>query len=420
MLELRVLNGTHAGARALLADLPQLIGSGEDCTLILSDEGVQSQHASLEHRRDGSTVLRWLNSELPPLVMRAGQGAQMGPVRVAIEQIDAPWREDVPLVEPGPAVSAQVSAPRTGRVAARRWWLACAAAVLLALLALAAVSALRAWRGSGQVAPAPQHPEVAPDAALAHAIARLGLTGRVRIDLTHPQAPVVTAGFLPEEDLRALAQQLSRLSPRPKLVQLDEAELVAAVTHEVRQLGSQEAPLAVRHLGAGRFLVEGRVAGDDERARVMARLEQGFPLASGFESALMTDADAAAAMLEELRRLGLGRLQGAWIDGTLVLETSLAPGDQVRWERALVAAAARHGLPFKAQVQVQTGMQQPAGAALPFTVRSVVHSPLPHVTLADGRKLATGARLEGWQLKEIGPGGLVFDGPQGQRIRMER
>ncbi len=40
MLELRILTGTHAGARALLTDIPQLVGSDEGCALILSDTGI--------------------------------------------------------------------------------------------------------------------------------------------------------------------------------------------------------------------------------------------------------------------------------------------------------------------------------------------------------------------------------------------
>jgi hypothetical protein len=125
-------------------------------------------------------------------------------------------------------------------------------------------------------------------------------------------------------------------------------------------------------------------------------------------------------MLEALRRQGLGRIHGEWTEGMLVLEVTLAPGDQVRWEQALLAVATRHDLPFRAQVRLQPGTQRPTAAELPFTIRSVVNSPLPHVTLSDGRKLMAGGRLEGWQLQEIGASHLVLDGPQGQRITMER
>ncbi len=57
MLELRVLTGTHAGARALLTDEAQWIGSGDNCALILTDEGLVEQHARIEHRPDGTLLL---------------------------------------------------------------------------------------------------------------------------------------------------------------------------------------------------------------------------------------------------------------------------------------------------------------------------------------------------------------------------
>ncbi len=424
MLELRVLSGTHAGARALLAASPQVIGSGENCALILSDEGVLAQHASLEHQADGSTVLRWLNSEMSPLIVRPGQGAQMGPVRVAIEQIDTPWREDVPILAPPPAQpSPQVSERRTGLSPNQ---------VLLrtgAMLAVLALLGLVFWAGLTLLQEAPDAPQdiassagpaASSDHALALAIARLGLAGRVRIDRTDPQSPAVSVGFLPEEDMLALAQELSRLSPRPRLVRADESELVNAVTQAVQQLAGPGLPATARYLGNGRFRLEGRVTDEVHRARVIAQLEREFPFAAGFESNLTTQADGAAAMLEALRRQGLGRIHGEWTEGMLVLEVTLAPGDQVRWEQALLAVATRHDLPFRAQVRLQPGTQRPTAAELPFTIRSVVNSPLPHVTLSDGRKLMAGGRLDGWQLQEIGASHLVLDGPQGQRITMER
>ena len=48
MLELRVLTGTHAGARVLLPDTPQQLGSDPSCDLVLSDEGLLARHAAIE------------------------------------------------------------------------------------------------------------------------------------------------------------------------------------------------------------------------------------------------------------------------------------------------------------------------------------------------------------------------------------
>lgn len=437
LFELRVLTGTHSGARALLAEQPQTLGSGDDCALILSDEGVLAQHATLEQRPDGSTALRWLDSDLPPLVIRPGQGAWVGPVQVAVERIDAPWCDEVPLADATLAPedpSADLPQPGPGDLPTpptRRWgsWArrgaGCAAALILAGLAVwPLVQAVQDGQAAAAPStPAPSHaqPGSAPADALQVIVAQLGLASRVRIDRSNPQAPVVTVGFLPEDEALALAQALSRVSPRPGMVPVDEAELIASVTEAVQQEGGPaDAPLGVQYLGAGRFRVQGQVADEGERAQLIARLEQAFPMAGGFESALTTRAEAGQAMVGELQRARLGRVTGQWIDGALVLDVTLDAGTQARWEHALMAAASRHALPFRAQVRMAQGTQEPNSAELPFKIRSVVSSALPHVMLADGRKLLTGARLEGWRLRDIGRRTLVFEDPQGHPYTVER
>ena len=100
MLELRVLTGTHAGARVLLPDTPQQLGSDPSCDLVLSDEGLLARHAAIEAREDGTVVLRWLSDPQRELVLSPGEAVDLGPVRIAIEEADSPWRDDVPLREP--------------------------------------------------------------------------------------------------------------------------------------------------------------------------------------------------------------------------------------------------------------------------------------------------------------------------------
>ncbi len=365
MLELRVLTGTHAGARALLADVPQLIGSDEDCTLILSDTGIQRQHASLEHQPDGSILLRLLDGDLPPLVIRPGQGTQLGPVRLAVERTDAPWQDEVPMLEPDlpePALeeTSQAATATPRRVGpGARWtrvmpWLAAAVGLLGAIL-WPVVHALQGTRTAAHasVHPAATAPVSTPADAVRRVVGELGLAQQVTVDSADPQLPVVHAGFVSEDELLALAQALARLSPRPRLVTSDDAQR------------------------------------------------------------------AGAALLQDLQRQGLGQVTGQWIDGTLVVDAVLAPGMQPRWEQALVAAAARHALPFRAQVSTTPAPPPAATGPLPFTVRSVVTNPLPHVTLTDGRKLFVGGRLDGWLLTAISPRALTFEDRQGHRITQE-
>lgn len=474
MFELRVLTGTHAGARAILAGLPQTLGSDADCDLILSDTGVQAHHARLELREDGSTLLVWADDSLPPLEIQPGEGAALGPVHIVVEPSDAPWRDDVkvrraqgqeaiepvlleepeapapeeaaqdvsPQPQPQPQVLARVSAQaQAWQAALEAWWrprLSMAAArgrrllrlvpavMVMGIAGAAAVFIWRQWYPEDRIV-APRTPAIAPGMPgsplepLETAIARLGFGSRVTVQAVAGREPVVNASFLSEEEMETLANTLSRLDPRPQLRVASEQDIVTAVTDRVlreAQAGSQA--LSVQYLGAGRFRVDGRVADDSQRAQVIANLERAFPQISGFESAMTTDADMAHALLEDLRQQGIGGLTGEWADGVLSVEVRLAPEERSRWERALVAVAARHDVPLRATVRELAGRPRQAPPVLPFTVRSIVSSDMPYVMLADGSKLVTGASVSGWRLVEVRANGVVFEGAQGYRITLER
>ncbi|MEY2617701.1 MAG: hypothetical protein RL522_703 [Pseudomonadota bacterium] len=366
MLELRVLTGTHAGARALLADVPHLIGSDDDCALILSDAGILRRHASLEYQPDGSILLRLLDGDSPPLVIRPGQGTWLGPVQLAVERVDTPWQDKVPLLEPSEPDPAQKDTtdscgppPRRFEPVARWTRAMPGVAVAVGLLGAVLWPVVHALQGTDAAAatahtPAPSSAPVStPIDAIQRVVSGLGLTAQVTLDQTDPQSPVVHAEFISEDEVLALAQALARLSPRPRLVTADDTQL------------------------------------------------------------------AGTALLRDLQRQGLGHITGQWIDGTLVVDAVLSPGMQPRWEQALVAAAARHALPFRAQVSTAHMTPLASTGPLPFAVRSVVTNPLPHVTLTDGRKLFVGGRLDGWQLTGISPRALTFEDRQGHRITQE-
>lgn len=430
MLELRVLTGTHAGARALLAAEPQVIGSGDDCALILTDEGVLAQHARIEYRADGSLILQWLDDSQPPVVLRAGESACVGPVKIAVEVLGSPWDDDLPAAgaTTSPTPSGQAAAdpePQPTRQVKTRQHLA-RLATLTGSISIAGL--ILAWPLAHSVL----SPNAAPTAATQPAtrvpaesllplIARLGMRDRVTVDASDPQRPGVKAMFLTGEEVETLANELSKRSPRPHLKIVDEAEAISQVVQGVQRLGSLlGATVSAQHMGGGKFRVEGQVADAAQRSQLASDLKDAFPQVAEFDIAIQVQAETARAMVEDLKREGVAQIQARWVDGMLTMDVRIPPGGVAQWEKTLQEAASRYDLPFRVRVMGPDAAAGNGSPLLPFTVRSVVSTPLPYVVLADGRKLASGGEIDGWRLVAIDPRAIRFEGPLGKQFTMER
>lgn len=428
MLELRVLTGTHAGARALLAAEPQFIGSGDDCALILTDDGVMAQHACIEQGADGSIVLKWQEADLAPSILQPGESACVGPVRIAVVPCDAPWREDLPLASP-PAPRTAAAERTSGQAplsprntgGSRTFAGLAGVAALIAALPLAWPLAHSVRTHAADELPSPLPATASSDEPLAHLIARLGLEGRTRVDFSNAQHPVVKAAFLSEQEIEALANELSRRSPRPHLELIEEAEAVAQVVQGVQRMSDLSGTqVTARHLGAGQFRIEGHAADEGQRSQLVADIRDAFAQVSGFEVEIKIRAESARAMVEDLKREAVGQLTTRWADGILTLEAIVPAGGLPAWERALVAAASRHDVPFRATVKSTEVAGGKVPSQLPFTVRSVVSGPTPYVVLADGLKLATGGEVQGWRLVHVDPRNARFEGPTANQFTLER
>lgn len=454
MFELRVLTGTHAGARALLPDAPQVLGSGDDCDLILSDEGVQERHARLEQREDGTTVLHWLEGDLPPLVIHPGEGVRIGSVEIAVEPLDAPWRDDVTSCDaghpapalapagpaspdearideamdstrPAPATAAPAGgALRDGsRLARVPGWL------ILAVAAIAAAGWLTSrWMaqpatpeptgGSSTAVGSPGLPTGTND--ILAAIRRLGLSDRAEVSMNAARQPVVRAFLLSEEEAESLASALAQLTPRPGLQLTDEQDLLVAVTDTLqRYAGGGRTPLTARYMGDASFRLEGRVTDELQKQALLATMRERFPQVRTFDASIQTDTGIADGLLEALRRRYGGEIQGAWADGTLSLELTLARAEVLRWEQVLQAVAADYPVPLRARLHV-IEPQEPPAVRLPFSVRTVAGTDPPYVLLDTGEKLTIDGSIGGWRVVQINAKAVVFESLRGRRITLER
>lgn len=443
--ELRVLTGIHAGARAPLPDGEATIGTAGSCDFILSDEGVQPQHARLLPEGDGWTV-HWLqDAGAPPVRLAPGAGLSIGPVLVTLDAANAPWPDKLPTPRdepaemhsrepeatqspdqtPAPAAGQPIDPPMADGSARRLPWILVApvvAAVVVTALALAwALFSPRAAR----IAPAPARPPIDANAAqqrVARTVGELGFGQRVSVESDGNGGSVVRAILVSDEEAEALASAVSQLSPRPLLQIVTESDLRQSVAEAVERHAAQlQVSLSAKYLGDGRFRIDGQLPGQSERDSLLSNLRAQFPQVRTFESGLLTPESAAERMVADLQAAGIAQVRGQWRDGKLWLDVRLAESDIPRWEQALARTATRHSLPFSAQMELLP--VPPAGTAnaiLPFRLHSVISGNTPYVVLADGTKLLTGGSHLGWQLVEVAPQRVVFEGSGARRVELAR
>ena len=478
MLELRVLTGTHAGARVLLPDTPQQLGSDPSCDLVLSDEGLLARHAAIEAREDGTVVLRWLSDPPREVVLSPGEAVDLGPVRIAIEEADSPWREDVPLREPDAMDEIGDLAPGAGDTdperAARRsarkganpaagaaagtgvggsaTWLAdqltragpalvwvLAALGGLGLVATLLINALGpATTGATAASPSatsgttPTDPSASagaapgrPSSPMAEAMAQasaaiepLGLGKRVRVEPDRLAGLRVRAAFLDEGQVQSLREALARLPTPPRLQVMNASQIQSQLDEAlITQDTGTATQLEAVPTGEGRYRIQGRVASPAQRDALMALLARAAPLAQGLDSALRTGEDEAQALLQAMKELGLAEVDGEWTGTRLEARVRIQQAALPRWERALAGLATQHAVPFRVSI---TRLIAPTVTALPFALRSVVGGTIPFVTLGDGRRLTVDGQVDGWRLLAIRPEAVVFENAEGARITLER
>lgn len=459
VLELRILSGLHAGARAPLQGQAYLLGALDDCDIVLGDAGVQPHHARLSRRemaggQEGAAAwqIDWLAQEdgepthLPTRMAR-GRAVPLGPVVVAVDEPGAPWPtlEQLVLVPHAPALAPGLPPPREpltpGGSGLRARFQAVsprrvAVGLTVATLGLsAAAAALVVWPvaltgdtpAAAGAANAPQAQPTAPDPtqrlAIEAALAGRGLAGRARIEPAGA-AWQVRAPVLNDLDAEALSAALARLQPRPLLRLPTEQELRDEVTAALPGLaGANAGAVRLRALGPGRFRLEGRMAQAAERDALLRAVADAFPQAQ-WEHAVHTPEEAADALLAELRGRGW-QAGGEWKDGVLQLQVTLQQRDVPQWEQTLLALAPGHDVPLRAAMTFAPGTPTPAPVAsgaqaqLPFHVRGVVGGDMPYVLLADGDKLALGGVRKGWRLATVSASQVMFENGA-QRVALTR
>lgn len=256
---LRIVGGLHAGANRTLAEQEMiLVGSGEDCDIVLADPGVASHHALIS-LVNGRFTLRALDAPLKvggsvvhpgdPVDLTGVERVGMGEAALAFGAEEDPgWAAVLPGMA-GAKPAAKPASPYLRRLPA----VAAIAALSLASLAIFAA-----------VMPA-QDPQVEPEAQLRKMLTEHAISnGDVRAD---DNGGLVLTGTIADNASRERVRRQIEAQQLQARVDLRTGEDIARDVQEV--LRSQGLTARTRYLGNGDVEVSGRFE-DEESLRTAA------------------------------------------------------------------------------------------------------------------------------------------------------
>lgn len=255
---LRIVAGLHAGASRPLADQEMLVvGSGDDCDIVLADTGVAAHHA-LVTLVGGVFTLRALDAPLriegrplhpgDPVEVRAMQRIDLGEAAIAFGGGDAAaWDALFPAI-------AQPGRRRRARPLLRQLPLIAAGAVV-ALLLVAVVASVLPRRGA----------QVDSRAFLQAMVPQYGITdSSIRTD---ENGNLVLAGTVETDAVRSqVQQQLDQAGVQASLA-LRTGENIAVAVREVFRASGMN--VQTRYLGEGRVEISGTGLDQEKFANVL-------------------------------------------------------------------------------------------------------------------------------------------------------
>ena len=439
-IEFRVLLGPQAGSRLTLAPGDYDLGSGDDCTIILSGPKIQSLHARLSFDGEvpsltpveGSVCDTQGNEITETIELDLGMPLEMGGIWISVDDVEAEWpnpTDVLPLappsahVEPKEHASQEAQSSNSLAVTQTRY----ARKILFALLVLVSlvvIIALGALMWGGHIAQRQQAAAPQAKASLAEPpslrkvrdiVAISGVGASIEISSTRDQK-VLVRGFVPDAHIKATMQQaLLEVTPAPKLELFVDAELMTAATQLIAEkIDPTRAKLHVESVNGGILSLEGAVISQSVRESVMDLLTAGVPGLKRIQSSVILAEDLPQLLQDQLSEAGLlKKMQIIEKQPEFILRGTLNEDDMRRWEALIVNYSERYGklLPVKASLRL-------ASRKPPVQVQTIVGGVMPFVVTESGDRITRGGDINGNILLFIKDNEVIFEG--NERFRISR
>lgn len=454
--EIKVLSGVQAGARASLHGLRVVIGSADDCDIVLSADDVVARHAVLTlgpeglsiaalegevTRADGSLV-----TDDEPLLPHAPVG--LGGSIVAVGEGGVPWpRIDLATFGRRPAAPADDFRPEgevtpsdvpvratsdapvvvdehpASRQAPTFLSVPSGRQTVYPLIVLLLVGV--GFIGFTWFAEGPADAQVAQQTmALADDVAGTEVSDSERVE-----AALAAGGFGDAIEIRSLRDGAVILTGYVELSRQKEAlsqglgvdgvEIMTRVWAQEdlvkaaeRRLVDLDPGLTVSSVGLGVVALGGFLDTPDRRERIVSTVREDVPGLREVRDQMVTPIDAAREVRAAVADSALaGKVQVDVADGTVVARGALG-GDGIGiWNTMLADLRNRHGdaLPVRTEFV-------PVISDLPFAIRGIVAGQMRYVMTDGGRRVSEGGDLGGgFRVEAISDGEVTIVG-QGQRF----
>jgi type III secretion protein D len=469
-LELRVLRGSHAGARAPLprSETASTVGATIEHDIVLRDSPRASGGASVACR-DGAWT--WTARRgAAPMALALGAAVRIGAAVITVDSVQAPWPDvdrlaviepeapdapgaDTPAVStdpppesddvmptaelataaapegavagsppaaPAPPHPASGPRPHAAAKGSRRRW------GIFAFIPVVAGVAGLIWASTAP-APAPAEPAAALVPAVPAATAETIQALIDELDLADSlkvrgrRADALEVVGVVDDDMQRddLRERLSALKPAPLFGVLTRVEFKTEVDAEAKTL---DPGLTLAVDGRAGLRVSGVVGEAREIEAVSRRIATELPAAVRMDTAIKSAADVVSDFSDELTRRGLA-MHARLEEGKMIVDGTLARDRVAQWESLILDFNKRYGerIPFYARFDddaqaATTGPPTPSltsGAGWLPSIAAVVGGDSPYLVMADGRKVMLGGTLNGYELVEVRSDALVLKAAHG-------
>lgn len=425
--ELRILSGLHHGARCPVR-ASATIGSHPQCDVVLSDEAIPPEAATIRIEEDGWRLsLDGVAEDASP-VLPFNTSAALGATRLTVASADAPWIEPIeePLRAPdsgsagqpgsvlGDGVRVQGEAkthrrgsktrPAQDRGRAGMLW--SIAGILLVLVfggvAVAAFSPPR-MQPAAKLAPLDGTGAESLGRVL-HVLQQLSFAERVSASLSPDHHVVITGWVRDEPEHDRLSTALASIWPSPTLQVGTQEQMTRRIESLVQDLDIR---VAVDYLSAGRYTIRGIAGSDTVRNEAFDRWTAGLGNFASAAAQITLASEALASVQAAVANADLDAVSVEWSTGTFVIR---AKGyDAIRLGRLQALIDVLNVTYMNALVIEPVDAAPPS--SVPFRIHSVVGGAQPWLVLEDGTRMVVGGTHGDYLLKSIDDGRIVFEGP---------
>ncbi len=442
-LELRVLHGPQAGSRLILAMGDYVLGTDEECEVMLAGPRLQGAHARLHFDGDlasitplEGTVLDAQGKEISgTFTLALGMPIELGGIWITVDEVDSPWPSTenlIPQPSPPPAPPPAVETPATEattvagiiqppiepdiqRIRARR--------ILIAAMSTLAAIAVMGIVGAGWLASRSTNMETTSITATDDSKQMTTLNARlaeafperkIYVSAGAGSTPVVTAYATDKAMADRMELTIRKLLGAP-VTHIYQDDLMVQSTRSIAQKFRQEgtrAMVQVNDVNNGVISVQGTVVSNSTREELLEALRAGVPGLRSIEASLHNSEELPTLLAERMASAGLAKkLQVVSQQPEYTLRGSLSEEDMQRWETLLLEFSSEFGslLPIRATVTLL--QRRP-----PVNIQTVVGGPMPFVITDTGQRISVGGDANGHTISAIRDNEVIFDGTQRFRI----